>query len=77
MLESAWNMIKDLFISLYRFFVYKEYTIDKSTLYVILIGVIAVLFIASLSLKSGKGKPINSPLLFFCALALTIFTFSI
>ena len=77
MLESAWESITDFFTKVYRFFVYGEYDISKNALYAILIGTCLVLFILSLSLKSGKGKPINSPILFFAAIALTIFTFSI
>ena len=55
---------------------YKAKNKKKKKLYVTLCILfnIGILFVLSLSLKSGKGRPINSPFLFIIAVALTIFT---
>ena len=77
MFESAWNTIKEWFVSLYRFFVYGEYEMAKGGIYLIMFLVIALLFIHALSSKKGKGRAINSPFLFVLAIALTVFTMTL
>ncbi len=77
MLESVWNTIKECFTKIYRFFAYGETELDKSGIYLIMFMVIGILFILSLSVKRGKGRAINSPILFILAIALTIFTVSL
>ncbi len=74
MLENTWNSLKEFFVKIFRFFVYGETGLNREAVYIIMFIVITTLFILSLSVKSGKGKPINSPFLFFLAIALTIFT---
>ena len=74
MFEETWNLIKEWFNKLFRFFAYGETGLDKQGIYVVMFLVIGVLFVLSLSLKRGKGRPINSPILFIVAIALTIFT---
>lgn len=74
MFESVWNTIQEYFIMIYRFFAYGETDLEREGVYIVMFFLIGILFILSLTVKSGKGKPINSPFLFILAIALTIFT---
>lgn len=73
MLESAFQSVVDFFVSIYRFFVYKETTLDRSGVYLIMFMVIGFLLIFALNKKKSKGE-MHSPFLFLIATALTIFT---
>ena len=76
MLADAWNLIKEWFNIIVRFFLYGETGLEKDSFYVVMFIIIAVLFILSLSSKKGKGRPINSPFLFVVAIILAVFTVS-
>ncbi len=73
MLESVFQSIIDLFVKIYRFFVYKETTLDRSGVYLIMFIVIGFLLIFALNKKKSKGE-MHNPVLFVIAVALTIFT---
>ena len=77
MLAETWNVIKEWFVMIFRFFAYGETGLDKDVFYVVMFIIIGILFILSLSVKRGKGRPINSPFLFILAIALTIFTITL
>ena len=76
MFQEVWNYICSFFVGLYRVFVYKETTLDKPAVYILMFIVIGILLIYALGKKSGKNKALNSPFLFVVAIALTIFTFT-
>ncbi len=73
MLGSVFQSVIDFFVSIYRFFVYKETTLDRSGVYIIMFLVIGFLLIFALNKKKSKGE-IHSPFLFLVATALLIFT---
>ncbi|MBE5735466.1 MAG: hypothetical protein E7361_03380 [Clostridiales bacterium] len=73
MLESVFQSVADFFVKIYRFFVYKETTLDRSGVYIIMFLVIGFLLIFALNKKKSKGE-MHSPFLFLVATALLIFT---
>ncbi len=73
-MAEVWESIKSFFVKVFRFFVYKETSIDLFGVYLILFVTIGALMLIALTKGGGKGKGINSPTAFVLAILLTIFT---